>query len=181
MLQDFAQSLHARIPDAGLTIVKMAQILNSMRGFKNAAEVYSLPVAARFVKFAKLFPKLFRLAGEAGRLRVFKAPREPKAPAKPEAASSSSTGPKPEARARGPYQARAVEFEPRAAAKKYQNDWHVIYDPENPSKRLGPKFTRYEKYKSATTIGEARRMGSRSQDFKLDENSGALQINYWGP
>ena len=179
MLQDFAQNLHARIPDPGLTIVKMAQILNSMRGFKNAAEVYSLPVAARFVKFAKLFPKLFRLAGEAGRLRVFKAPREPKAP-KPEAASSS-TGPKPEARARGPYQARAVEFEPRAAAKKYQNVWHVIYNPENPSKRLGPKHTRYEKYKVATTIGEARRLGSTSQDLKLDEENGALQINYWGP
>ena len=39
MLQDFAQSLHARIPDTGgLTLVKTAQILNSMRRFRNAAE-----------------------------------------------------------------------------------------------------------------------------------------------
>ena len=97
---------------------------------------------------------------------------------KPEAASSS-TGPRPAERTRGPYQARAVEFEPRAAARKYQNEWHVIYDPENPSTRLGPKYTRYEKYKVATTIGEARRLGSTSMDFKLDENNGSLQINYW--
>ena len=148
-----------------------------MRGFKNAAEIYDLPMAARFVKFAKLFPQLFRIGGEAGKLRVFKTPPEPKAP-KPEAASSS-TGPRPAERTRGPYQARAVEFEPRAAARKYQNEWHVIYDPENPSKRLGPKYTRYEKYKVATTIGEARRLGSTSMDFKLDENNGSLQINYW--
>ena len=107
------------------------------------------------------------------------APREPKAPAKPEVASSS-TGPKPAERARGPYRERAVEFEPRAAARKYQNDWHVIYDPENPGKRDGPKFQRYEKYKVATTIGEARRLGARPQDFKLDEQNGSLQINYWG-
>ena len=86
----------------------------------------------------------------------------------------------PATKARGPYQARAVEFEPRAASKKYQNDWHVIYNPDNPSKRLGPKYTRYEKYKVATTISEARRLGALPQDFKLDENSGALQINYWG-
>ena len=35
MLQDFASSLHAKIPDPALTIVKTAQLLNSMRGFKN--------------------------------------------------------------------------------------------------------------------------------------------------
>ena len=83
MLYDFGQSLHTRIPDAGLTLIKVAQILNSMRGFKNAAEAYDLPIAARFVKFAKLYPKLFLLAGEAGRLRIFRAPPEPAAPRPP--------------------------------------------------------------------------------------------------
>ena len=158
-----------------MTIAKMAQILNSMRGFKNAAEAYDLPVAARFVKFAKLFPKLFKLAGEVGRLRIFRAPPEPAAPRPPPrpaqvgGASSSTDGP---ARTR-------VEVDARAPYKKWQNDWITEYSDENPSKRDGPKRARYEKYKVAKTIGESQRLGATSQDFAKDEASGALNIFYW--
>ena len=95
MLQDFAQNLFAKIPDPGLTIAKTAQILNSMRGFKNAAEAFDMPVAARFVKFAKLFPKLFKLAGEDGRLRIFRAPPEPVAPRPAQVGGASSSGERP--------------------------------------------------------------------------------------
>ena len=66
MLRDFASSVYAKIPVAGTTIAKMAQILNGMRGFRNSAELYSLPVAARFVSFAKIYRKLFKLAGGRG-------------------------------------------------------------------------------------------------------------------
>ena len=177
MLQDFAQNLYAKIPDPGLSIAKTAQILNSMRGFKNAAEAFDLPVAARFVKFTKLFPKLFQLAGEAGRLRIFRAPREPAPPRPPPrpaqvgGASSSNTD--------GPARTR-VELEPRAPYKRWQDDWITEYSDENPSKRqAGPKRERYEKYKRAKTIGEARRLGATSQDFAKDEASGALSIFYW--
>ena len=145
-----------------------------MRGFENAAEAYSLPIGARFVKFARLFPKLFKLAGEAGRLRIYRAPPEPAAPRPPRpaqvgGASSSTDGP---ARTR-------VEVDPRAPYKKWQNDWITEYQDENPSKRDGPKKNRYEVYKKGKTIGEARRLGATSQDFAKDEASGALSIFYW--
>jgi hypothetical protein len=176
MLQDFAQNLYAKIPDAGMTIAKMAQILNSLRGFKNSAEAYSLPIGARFVKIVRLYPKLFKLAGEAGRLRIFRAPREPAAPRPPprpaQVGGASSSTDRP-ARTR-------VEFEPRAPYKRWQDDWITEYSDENPSKRqAGPKRERYEKYKRSTTIGEARRLGATSQDFAKDEASGALNIFYW--
>ena len=49
---------NAREPEEGA--MNQVRILNSMRGFKNAAKTYDLPVAARFVKFAKLFPRPFK-------------------------------------------------------------------------------------------------------------------------
>ena len=134
-MQDFASSLYAKIPDAGMTIAKMAQILNSIRGFKNAAETFDLPVAARFVKFTKLFPKLFKLEGQP--IRIFRArpepaPRPPR-PAQVGGASSSTDRP---ARTR-------VEFGPRNLHKRWQDDWITEYSDENPSKEQGgPKRER---------------------------------------
>ena len=157
----------------------MAQILNSMRGFKNAAEAYDLPVAARFVKFAKLFPKSFKLAGEAGKLRIFRAPPEPAAPRPPPPRPAQQVGGASSSSKDGPARTR-IELEPRAAYKKWQNSWLTEYQDENPSKRDGPKRARYEKYKVAKSIGEARRLGATSQDFAKDEQSGALSIFYWG-
>ena len=126
------------------------------------------------MKFAKLSPKLFKVAGEAGRLRIFRAPPEPAAPRPPRPAQVGG------ANSSGERQPRTrVELEPRAAYKKWQNDWITDYQDENPSKRDGPKRARYEKYKVAKTIGEARRLGATSQDFAKDEASGALNIFYW--
>ena len=125
-------------------------------------------------------PKLFKLAGEAGRLRIFQAPREPAAAPlnpRPAQASSSSSAATPELAERAPR--TRIELEPRAPYKKWQNSWLTEYQDENPSKRQGPKRARYDRCKVATTIGEARRLGASSQDFAKDEQTGVLSIFYW--
>ena len=70
-------------------------------------------MAARFVKFAKLFPKLFKLAGEAGKLRIFRAPPEPAAPRPVQVGGASSSQDIGERAPR-----TRIELEPRAPYKK---------------------------------------------------------------
>ena len=56
MIQDFASGLQARISDFGISLVRATQIFNNMSGLGSSAETDHLPIAVRFVKFAKLFP-----------------------------------------------------------------------------------------------------------------------------
>ena len=72
-------------------------------------------------------------------------------------------------------QPRAIEVDPRAPYRRFPNDQRVEYGP-NPARIGTPRYRRYENYKTATTIGGARRMGSTSQDISLDIQAGALRL-----
>ena len=95
-------------------------------------------------------------------MRVMKAdPPAPRLPA--QAASGSSRVP------------RAVEVDPRAAYRRFPNETAVVYSTENPARPNSERYRRYERYRVARTIGEARRLGATSQDISLDLAAGA-----WG-
>ena len=47
---------------------------------------------------------------------------------------------------------------------------------ENPARPGTPRHRRYEKYKVATAVGGARRLGTTSQDISLDIQSGTRKV-----
>ena len=71
MLTDFARDLFALIRPDGFTLARVAQLLNSMRGFQDTTNVYGPARAGRIVNFLKLFPQQFRLEGSGARIKVF--------------------------------------------------------------------------------------------------------------
>ena len=81
--------------------------------------------------------------------------------------ASSSSGPAVER------QPRAIEVDPRAAYRRFPNDQRVRFG-DNPARPGGARWRRYEKYKEASTIGGARRLGATSQDISMDVAAGAL-------
>ena len=68
-----------------------------------------------------------------------------------------------------------MEVDPRAPYRRFPNDQGVEYG-ENPSRVNTPRHRRYEKYRVATTIGAARRLGATSQDISMDVAAGALVL-----
>ena len=68
------------------------------------------------------------------------------------------------------------EVEPRAEAVRYPNYLKIKFVGENPSKRAGPRRERFEKYKTAKTIGEMRTFGGTSQDITMDIEAGVLLL-----
>ena len=70
---------------------------------------------------------------------------------------------------------RGLEEDPRAPYRKFPNAQRARYGA-NPAKPGAPRHARYEAYKVATTLGEARRLGATSQDIILDVTTGALTL-----
>ena len=70
---------------------------------------------------------------------------------------------------------RAPEVQPRAAYMRFPNEQRVEFRA-NPARENGARWRRYEKYKTASRIGQARRLGATPQDLKLDLNAGALVL-----
>ena len=70
---------------------------------------------------------------------------------------------------------RAPEIDARAPYRRFPNDQRVEFG-DNPARVGTPRHRRYESYKSATTIGGARRLGATSQDISQDIQSGALKL-----
>ena len=104
---------------------------------------------------------LFEITGSGQNIKVFKA-----APGHVQTSVSSAV---PQERSeRAP---RTIETPgTRAAYRRWHDDLKIKY-VGNPARRGSERWTRYEKYKTATTVGEAKRLGSTSQDFSLDEKA----------
>jgi len=171
MLQDFARNLKGLLPSTGYTLARVAQILGGMRGFHDTADVYGPSKQGRIVNFLKLYPNLFSLQGSGPNIKVLPAaPPEPR-PARPAQVGGASGSSEP-ARERQP---RALEIDPRAPYRKFPNTQRVRYGA-NPARVGTPRHARYEAYKEAVTIGEARRLGATSQDISLDIQKGALVL-----
>ena len=187
MLQDYARNLKDTLKDTGLTLARVAQILQGMRGFLDTVDVYGPSKQGRIVSFLKLYPNLFEIQGSGPSIKVFPAAvPEPRAPpnVKPPSslggnmqvqvggASSSSGSGQAEVRKRRP---RAIEIDPRAPYRRFPKEPRVQYGA-NPARVNTPRYRRYENYKEATTIGGARRLGATSQDIIMDLSAGALRL-----
>lgn len=163
------------IPTTGLTLARVAQILRGMRGFIDTADVYGPSKAGgRIVSFLKLYPNLFEIQGSGSNIKVFvaKAPEPRPATARPAQVGGASSSSDQAPRERQP---RAIEIDPRAPYRRFPNDQRVEYGA-NPARQGTPRHRRYEKYKVATTVGAARRLGATSQDISLDIAAGALVL-----
>ena len=133
--------------------------------------MYGPAKAGRIVFFLKLYPNMFSIQGSGPNIKVLPAaPPEPR-PARPVqvGGASSSSAPAVE---RAP---RALEVDPRAPYRRFPNDQRVEYG-ENPAWAKTSRHRRYEKYRVATSIGAARRMGATSQDISMDVAAGALKL-----
>jgi len=175
MLQDFARDLFFLITPEGLTLARVAQLLNSMGGFQDTTDVYGPAKAGRIVNFLKLFPKQFRLEGTGARIKVFEAPPAPRAPRVQEGGASSSTDPAPpqDLMQEGPRQ--RVRTGTNTPSRLFPDNLRVEYGP-NPIKPGTARYNRYERYKNSTTIGEAKRKGALSSDIGKDIDRGVLRI-----
>ena len=172
MLQDYARNLKGMLPDAGYTLARVAQILRGMRGFQDTADTYGPAKQGRIVSFLKLYPNMFTIQGSGPGIRVLPAAAPEPRPAQVGGASSSSSSGPAESGVRQP---RALEVDARAPYRKFPNEQRVRFE-DNPGRPGGPRWVRFEKYKVATTIGGARRLGATSQDISLDIQSGALVL-----
>jgi len=171
MLQDYARNLKQVVPSAGYTLARVAQILRGMRGFLDTADVYGPSKAGRIVSFLKLYPNLFEIQGSGPNIKVFVAkPPEPRpVVARPvQVGGASSSGP-------AERQPRVIEIDPRALYKRLPNDQRVRFG-DNPARPGGARWKRFGKYKEATTIGGARRLGASSQDISMDVSVGVLVL-----
>jgi hypothetical protein len=170
MLQDYARNLKSMLPTIGYTLARVAQILRGMRGFQDTTDTYGPAKQGRIVSFLKLYPNYFAIQGSGPSIKVLPAAAPEPRPARPVqvGGASSSSG-------SGERQPRAVETDARAPYRKFPNDQRVRFE-DNPGRPGGPRWVRFEKYKEATTIGGARRLGATSQDISMDVAAGALVL-----
>ena len=162
---EITRDLKARLHPTGLSLAKVAQILRGMRGFTDTADTYGPSKAGRIVSVLKLYPKLFSMQGSGPNIKVFPAAAPAPRPVQVGGASSSGL----------PRAPRMPEFQPRAAYMRFPNEQKVEFRA-NPAREGGERWRRYEKYKTAQTIGAARRLGATAQDLKLDLAAGALLL-----
>ncbi len=169
MLQDYATNLKGMLPSTGYTLARVGQLLRGMRGFVNTATLYGPSKTGRIVNFLKLYPKHFQMQGSGPKIKVLPAAPPPPQPARVQVGGASGSA-APRERAE-----RGLEEDPRAPYRKFPNAQRARYGA-NPARVGTPRYTRYEAYKVATTIGEARRLGATSQDISMDVQRGALTL-----
>ena len=169
MLQDFATDLKSLIPSTGLTLARVTSMLNAMPGFENTADVYGPARKGRIVNFLKLYPNLFRIEGKGAKIQVYEATPVPR-PVQVGGAGSS-TDAMPVARPGG----SRVRVGGNAPSRLFPDNLRVRYGP-NPVRPGTFRHARYELYKDANTIKEARDKGALSSDIQKDIAVGALQI-----
>ena len=165
-LIDYARQVLRSIPGVGVSITRFAQILNSMRGFKDTADAYDVPSQGRFIYFAKLFSNMFEVTGSGDTLRIRKAPpKETPSPAPKAAPSAPSELPR----------APRLEIGPRAAYRLFPPD-QPIRITGNSARPGSARFARVENYKNAKTFGEVKTLGGTSADISFDIEKGTLVI-----
>ena len=147
----------SQAPNAEMTLTRVQMFLRSRPQFEATADVYRLPKAGRFVKFLRLFG--YRIQGSGPAMTV-------KAPA-------AATGQLRPA-------ARAVQLgaplAPRAQRRDLPGSQEILFQADNPKRGGSASFTRWGLYRSATTVGEARRLGMTPQDLREALRQGHAQL-----
>jgi hypothetical protein len=65
--------------------------------------------------------------------------------------------------------------DPRALYRRFPDAQRVRFGA-NPARPGSDRYNRFERCKTASTIGEMRRLGATSQDISLDTAKGALTL-----
>ena len=149
-LKPFSEALKvelANTPGGEMSFARVTRFLQARPGFTDTADVYRLPKAGRYVKFLRLFG--FEIQGSGPGMVVRRAP----------GAASSSSG------ARGRPEG-AVDIAPRVPRRALPAGTVLLWTPDNPYRAGTAARARYELYKAATTVGEARDLGATPQDIK---------------
>ena len=136
-----------------MTLARVQRFLRARPQFEDNAELYRLPKAGRFVKFLRLFG--FQIAGSGPAITVT-APRV-----------ATGGGGRP---------AGAVDLAPRMPGRELPAATAITWQPDNPHRGGTAAYTRYELYKGASTIGEARSRGATAQDLKAALARGFAQL-----
>ena len=58
----------------------------------------------------------------------------------------------------------------------FGHDDHIVFQASNPKKRRTGAWDRYERYKVATTVGQARQLGATAQDLRHDAQHGFATV-----
>ena len=159
MLQDYAKDVRSMLTSEGVTLASITKFLQNRPGFLDTAEAYGVPRAGRFVNFLKLYPQFFRIAGSGSAIKVFPAT----SPEREEAASGSRDVP-------------AVGMPRIARSQNIPNDQIVDFANQNPHRPNTDAFRRYEIYSSASSVGQARRLGMTPSDLRQLLRTGAIQL-----
>ena len=137
-----------------MTLVRVRMFLKSRPQFEDTAELYRLPKAGRYIKFLRLFG--YAITGSGPGMTV----RAPRAP--PVAGGGRPAG--------------AVDLAPRMPRRALSAATPITWQPDNPYRGGSASRARYELYKGAGTVGEARALGATPQDLKNGISKGFAQL-----
>jgi hypothetical protein len=139
-----------------MTFARASAFLRSQPAFVDTADNYRLPKASRYIKFLRLFG--FEITGSGPGMLV----------GRPSSSSGSSNrGGRPEG---------SIDIAQRVPRKHLPDSLGIILTPDNPYKIGTAAFDRYEKYKSAVTIGAVRKAGATPLDLRRNVQKGYGQL-----
>ncbi len=145
-LRPFSEKLKAELyntPGGEMTFARASQFLRTQPGFSDTADAYRLPTAGRYVRFLRLFGFEIRGSGPGMTVR------------RPAGAAGGRGRP-----------AGAIDIAPRVPRRVMAASTALLWTPDNPYRGGTAAHARYQNYSSATTVGEARRLGATPQDIK---------------
>jgi len=155
-LRRYAEQLKQELsgtPQGTMTLVRVRMFLRTRAQFEDNATLYRLPVAGRYVKFLRLFG--FEITGSGPSITV-----------RTRAAQAGGGG-RP---------AGAVDMAPRMPRRELPGATAITWQPDNPHRGGTLAYSRYDLYKGASTVAEARRLGATPQDIKNGLAKGYAQL-----
>ncbi len=136
-----------------MSFARASTFLRTRSGFEDTAETYRLPRAGRYVKFLRLFG--FQIQGHGPGMVV----------QRPASAGGSQGRP-----------AGSVDLAPRAPRRGLPAATPITFQPDNPHRGGTAAYARYDLYKGAQSVGEARELGATPQDLKADLAKGYARL-----
>ncbi len=140
-----------------MSFARASAFLRSQPGFSDTADLYRLPKAGRYVRFLRLFG--FDVSGSGPAMTVRRAAT---------AGPSGARRGRPEG---------AVDIAPRAPRRGLPAATALLWTPDNPYRGGTAAHARFELYRTAASVGEARELGATPQDIKggIEKAYGQLQ------
>ena len=158
-LRPYAEQLRNEMSTAvnrTITFARASEFLRTRPGFQDTAETYRLARAGRYVNFLRLFG--FEIQGSGPAMTV----------SAPGVGASTAARGRPEG---------AIDLAPRVPRRGLPGATAVTFQPDNPFRGGTDRYVRYEAFRTATTVGQARSLGATPGDLKesLDRGFARLQ------